>query len=118
MSTFQEMLIQAKARIRQVDSQAAAHLTHAGAILLDVRDKEEFAASHLPGAMHISRDRLAREISERIPATNTPIICYCTHGHRSAVATDALQQMGYTHVVSLAGGIAALTPPAPDTPKG
>ncbi|MGE0608583.1 MAG: rhodanese-like domain-containing protein [Pirellulales bacterium] len=75
--------------------------------LIDVREESEWAAGHLPQAEHLGRGILERDIEERIPDTAAPIVLYCGGGYRSALAAQSLQQMGYTNVLSLAGGIRA-----------
>jgi rhodanese-related sulfurtransferase len=76
-----------------------------GFLLLDVRDESEFAADHLPGAIHLSKGTIERDIEARVPDTATPIVLYCGGGYRSALAADNLQKMGYTNVLSMGGGI-------------
>jgi rhodanese-related sulfurtransferase len=73
--------------------------------LLDVREESEWARDHLPGAVHLGKGILERDIEEAIPNTNAPIVLYCGGGFRSALAADNLQKMGYTNVVSMDGGI-------------
>ena len=64
---------------------------------------------HIPGAIHLSRGTIELEIEEKVPALDTPIICHCGGGGRSALVADNLQRMGYTHVKSLEGGLKAWT---------
>ena len=75
--------------------------------LIDVREESEWAAGHLPQAEHLGRGILERDIEERVPDTAAPIVLYCGGGYRSALAAKSLQEMGYTNVLSLAGGIRA-----------
>jgi len=75
--------------------------------LLDVREESEFAADRLPGARHIGRGVLERDIETLIPDLKTPIVLYCGGGFRSALAADNLQKMGYSNVLSMAGGVRA-----------
>lgn len=75
--------------------------------LIDVREESEWAAGRLPQAEHLGRGILERDIEERVPDTATPMVLYCGGGYRSALAAQSLQQMGYTNVLSLAGGIRA-----------
>ncbi|MCA8993086.1 MAG: sulfurtransferase [Planctomycetaceae bacterium] len=72
--------------------------------LVDVREESEYARGHLPGAIHIGKGVIERDIEEKIPDTAAPIVLYCGGGYRSALAADALQQMGYTDVISMDGG--------------
>jgi rhodanese-related sulfurtransferase len=70
-----------------------------------VREESEFAKDHLPGAIHLGKGVLERDVEQRIPDVDTEIILYCGGGFRSALAADALQTMGYKNVLSMDGGI-------------
>lgn len=72
--------------------------------LVDVREESEFAAGHLPGAVHIGKGVIERDIEKKVPDAGTPLVLYCGGGFRSALAADALQRMGYTNVISMDGG--------------
>lgn len=72
--------------------------------LVDVREESEFAAGHLPGAVHIGKGVIERDIEVKVPETATPLVLYCGGGFRSALAADVLQKMGYTNVISMDGG--------------
>lgn len=72
--------------------------------LVDVREDTEWQKGHLPGAMHIGRGVLERDIETRIPDTDAEIVLYCGGGYRSALAAESLQKMGYTNVKSMDGG--------------
>ena len=72
--------------------------------LIDVREESEFARDHLPGAVHLGKGVLERDLEQRFPDTAQELILYCGGGFRSALAADNLQKMGYTNVRSLAGG--------------
>ena len=74
-------------------------------ILLDIREDSEWAEGHLPGAHHMGRGILEREIERAIPELDTPIVLYCGGGFRSVLGADNLQRMGYTRVASLDGGL-------------
>ena len=74
-------------------------------LLVDVREENEFAKDHLPGAIHLGKGVIERDIEERSPDVNTPMVLYCGGGYRSALAADNLQKMGYTKVLSMDGGI-------------
>lgn len=76
-------------------------------ILIDVREESEFAKDHLPGAIHLSRGVIERDIEKNAPDINTPLVLYCGGGNRSALAAESLQKMGYTNVLSMDGGIRA-----------
>jgi rhodanese-related sulfurtransferase len=73
--------------------------------LVDVREESEFANDHLPGAIHLSKGVIERDIEGRIPDVNAEIVLYCGGGFRSAMAADNLQKMGYKNVISMDGGI-------------
>jgi rhodanese-related sulfurtransferase len=72
--------------------------------LIDVREEGEWAAGHLPGAIHIGRGVLERDIEQAIPDLDREMVLYCGGGYRSALAADNLQRMGYTNVWSMDGG--------------
>ena len=72
-------------------------------ILIDVREDHEWANGRLPGAMHLGKGIIERDIESHFDRA-TPIVCYCGGGYRSALVVDNLQRMGYTNVVSLDGG--------------
>jgi rhodanese-related sulfurtransferase len=74
-------------------------------LLVDVREESEYAADHLPGAVHLGKGIIERDVEGRVPDQNTPIVLYCGGGFRSALAADNLQKMGYTRVLSMDGGI-------------
>ncbi|MHB1425313.1 MAG: rhodanese-like domain-containing protein [Gemmataceae bacterium] len=73
--------------------------------LVDVREQSEWAKDHLPGAVHLGKGVIERDIEARLPDTGVEIILYCGGGFRSALAAENLQRMGYTRVVSMDGGI-------------
>jgi rhodanese-related sulfurtransferase len=73
-------------------------------VLVDVREESEYAAGRLPGAVHIGKGVIERDIEAKVPDPGTPVVLYCGGGFRSALAADALQKMGYTNVVSMDGG--------------
>ncbi len=72
---------------------------------MDVREESEFAKDHLPGAIHLGKGIIERDIEARVPDLNTEIVLYCGGGFRSALAADNLQKMGYKNVISMDGGI-------------
>lgn len=73
--------------------------------LIDVREESEFAKDHLPGAIHLGKGIIERDVEEKVPDLNSPMILYCGGGFRSALAADNLQKMGYKDVISMDGGI-------------
>src|SRR3954464_8669695 len=74
-------------------------------ILVDVREESEFAKDHLPGAIHLGKGVIERDVEARVPDLSAEMILYCGGGCRSALAADNLQKMGYTNVISMDGGI-------------
>jgi phage shock protein E len=104
---FEKLAAEAKSRIREVSVAEALQRQQEGALLIDVREAEEFAQEHLPGAIHLSRGVVELKIEQQAPDTATPIVCYCGGGYRSALVADNLQKMGYTNVASMAGGFKA-----------
>ena len=73
--------------------------------LVDVREESEFAKDHLPGAIHLGKGIIERDIEARVPDPKTELVLYCGGGFRSALAADNLQKMGYSNVISMDGGI-------------
>jgi rhodanese-related sulfurtransferase len=73
--------------------------------LVDVREESEFAKDHLPGAIHMGKGVIERDVETKVPNLDTPLVLYCGGGFRSALAADNLQKMGYTNVVSMDGGV-------------
>ncbi len=74
-------------------------------LLIDVREESEFAKDHLPGAVHMGKGVIERDIEQQVPDPSTLMVLYCGGGYRSALAADNLQKMGYTNVISMDGGI-------------
>src|SRR5436189_1308202 len=72
--------------------------------LIDVREDGEWAKGHLPGAVHLGKGIIERDVEETIPDRAAPLVLYCGGGFRSALAADNLQKMGYTNVLSMDGG--------------
>ncbi|MCX6046326.1 MAG: rhodanese-like domain-containing protein [Chloroflexi bacterium] len=104
---FQALAADAKTRITEISAAEAANRQQTGVVVIDVREDKEFAQQHIADAVHLSRGILETQIEQVAPDPATPIICYCGGGNRSALAVDNLQKMGYTNVVSLAGGFGA-----------
>ena len=73
-------------------------------LLIDVREESEFAAGHIPGAIHVSKGVIERDIETVVPDPNKEILLYCGGGFRSALSAENLQRMGYRNVVSVDGG--------------
>ena len=73
--------------------------------LVDVREESEYARDHLPGAVHLGKGIIERDVEQRFPDAGAEIVLYCGGGFRSALAADNLQKMGYTNVISMDGGV-------------
>jgi len=105
MASFRELLAQTKKQIREVDTAGAqAVVDEKGAVILDVREPDEYEQGAIPGAVHIARGNLESQVEGRIPNRDTPIVVHCAGGTRSAFAAKTLEELGYTDVVSMAGG--------------
>jgi rhodanese-related sulfurtransferase len=104
---FNQLSADAKTRVREVSAAEANQEQGKGAVLIDVRETDEFENGHAQGAIHLSKGVVELGIEETVPNVSTPIICYCGGGSRSALAADNLQKMGYTNVASMAGGFRA-----------
>ncbi len=104
---FLKLVQDAKARVREVTVDDVKAKLDRGEkfYLVDVREESEYARDHLPGAIHLGKGILERDIEQRIPDPAAPVVLYCGGGFRSALAADALQKMGYTNVVSMDGGM-------------
>ena len=96
---------EARTRIKEVSPEQSRILVDSGAILIDVREEKEFKAGSIRGAINISRGLLPSRIADAVHEKSTPIVCFCAVGHRSAIAADVLQQLGYQNVTSMAGGL-------------
>ncbi len=102
---FLRLVENAKRNVREVSVEAAMkRISEANATLVDVREESEWEAGHARGAMHLSKGLIERDIEKAVPQLDSEIILYCGGGFRSALATKALQEMGYANVWSLAGG--------------
>jgi len=108
---FLRLVEDARGRIREVSIDDVRAMQQAGDRfhLLDVREQDEFTRGHLPGARHLGKGIIERDIEATIPDSDAPIVLYCGGGYRSALAADALRQMGYTRVLSMWGGWRAWT---------
>ena len=105
-SGFLKLVNDAKTRIREVSVEEVRRSGQAGESfhLVDVREDSEWNAGRASGALHLGKGVIERDIEKAIPDKQARIVLYCGGGFRSALAADALQQMGYTNVFSLAGG--------------
>jgi rhodanese-related sulfurtransferase len=103
---FLKLVNDAKSRIRETDVHEVKKRLDAGEkfILVDTREDSEWARGHLPGAVHFCKGIIERDIEQAVPDKTTELVLYCGGGFRSALATDNLQKMGYTKVISMDGG--------------
>ena len=108
-SEFLRLVNDAKSRITECTVADVKPRLDAGEkfFLVDVREEREYAAGHLPGAAHLGKGVIERDIEQAVPDTTTEIVLYCGGGYRSALAADNLQKMGYSNVISMDGGIRA-----------
>ena len=105
---FEKLVGDAKKNITEISPEDAATKSKSGeAVIVDVREEDEWDEEHIAGATHLSRGTIELDIEEEVPDLNTTIICHCGGGGRSALAAESLQKMGYTNVRSLAGGFKA-----------
>jgi rhodanese-related sulfurtransferase len=101
---FLEIVNDAKSRVREISVDETLERIKVNAVLIDVREDNEFAAGHAKGSIHLGRGIIERDIVENFPDKNTELILYCGGGFRSALSADMLQKMGYKNVWSMTGG--------------
>ena len=108
---FLRLVADAKSRIRELTIHEVERMRTAGEPieLVDVREEEEWRRGHLPGARHLCKGIIERDIEKAVPDRDAHLVLYCGGGFRSALAADALQKMGYTRVESMDGGWRAWT---------
>lgn len=122
MKTAHDLVMQAKARVREVPLEEAEQAIRSADVLIDVREADEYQAGHIPGAIHLSRGMLEFKLSgtPALTARDLKAVVYCKTSGRAALAARVMQDMGYLHVQSLAGGfdawVAAGKPVAAPTP--
>jgi molybdopterin/thiamine biosynthesis adenylyltransferase/rhodanese-related sulfurtransferase len=104
MSSFRDLLKEVKSTIRHTTPEALQRGAQPGVIVIDVREADEWAQGHLPGAVHIPRGFLEQRIEEKVKDRNAPVVLYCAGGTRSVFAARSLAELGYTNVEALAGG--------------
>jgi rhodanese-related sulfurtransferase len=109
MKTAHDLVLAAKSRVHEVSLIDAEEAIRDADVLIDVREADEFAASHLPGAIHASRGLLEFKMSmnPELSSRDIKIVLYCKSSGRAALAACALHDMGYLHVKSIAGGFDA-----------
>jgi sulfur-carrier protein adenylyltransferase/sulfurtransferase len=105
MATYRELLQQARSEISEADARDARELIEKGdAVVVDVREQQEWDEGHIAGAIHLPRGNLESRIERLAPERSRPLVVYCSSGSRSVFAAKTLGELGYDDVVSLAGG--------------
>jgi len=105
---FKGLVADAKKKITEISpTDADLKVKSGGAVIVDVRDPDEFEENHIPDALNMSRGTIEFEVEEKFPDRSATIICHCGGGGRSALAAESLQKMGYKNVRSMAGGFRA-----------
>ena len=105
-SQFLKLVQDAKKNVKETNVADVKRRSDAGEkfLLVDVREDNEWAKGHLPGAVHLGKGIIERDIEQKVPDTSAKVILYCGGGFRSALAAENLQKMGYTNVESMDGG--------------
>lgn len=103
---FLKLVNDAKSRVKETNvAQVRSRLEKGEKLnLVDVREESEWAKGHLPGATHLSKGIIERDIEKKFPDKDAELILYCGGGFRSALSADNLQKMGYKNVISMDGG--------------
>ncbi len=103
---FLAIVNDAKKRVKETNVADVKRRMDAGEkfVLVDVREESEWAAGHLPGAIHLGKGIIERDIEAKVPDPSAKLILYCGGGFRSALSADNLQKMGFTNVESMDGG--------------
>jgi rhodanese-related sulfurtransferase len=106
MKSAHDLVVAAKGRIREIPAEQAEQAIRNADLLIDVREGDEYAAGHIPGAVHMSRGMLEFKLSSNpdLAARDLNLVLYCKTSGRAALACVALQEMGYHNVQSIAGG--------------
>lgn len=109
MKTAHDLVVQAKQAVQEISVEQAVAAIQTCDVLIDVREADEYAAGHLPGAIHMSRGMLEFKIAgnPKMQARDLNIVLYCKTSGRAALSAKSLADMGYTHVRSIAGGVDA-----------
>jgi len=104
---FQKLVQDAKTRVKECTvADVKARLDRGERVnVVDVREESEYAAVHIPGAVHLGKGVIERDVEGKYPDRSAELVLYCGGGFRSALAADALQKMGYTNVISMDGGM-------------
>ena len=108
-AAFEQLCADARSRVREVTVEEVKRRLDAGEPFrfIDVREDHEWGQDHAAGAAHLGRGVIERDIEQAVPDKGAEVVLYCGGGYRSALAADNLQKMGYTNVLSMAGGIKA-----------
>ena len=103
---FLKIVDDARSRIRETTVEVVKSRLERGDkfILIDVREESEYQKDHIPGAIHMGKGVIERDIEQKVPDANAELVLYCGGGFRSALAADSIQKMGYTNVISMDGG--------------
>ena len=103
---FLKLVDEAKKRVKETNVADVKRRMDSGEkfLLVDVREDNEWEKGHVPGAVHMGRGVIERDIETKVPEASTKMILYCGGGFRSALVADNLQKMGYTNVESMDGG--------------
>ena len=103
---FLKLVNEAKSRVKETDMAGYKKMVADGSkpVLIDVREDSEWTAGHAKDAVHLGKGVIERDIETKVPDKGAKLVLYCGGGFRSALAADALQQMGYTDAISLDGG--------------
>jgi rhodanese-related sulfurtransferase len=103
---FLKLVNEAKSRVKETDMAGYKKMVADGSkpVLIDVREDSEWTAGHAKGAVHLGKGVIERDIETKVPDKGAKLVLYCGGGFRSALAADALLQMGYTDAISLDGG--------------
>jgi len=104
MTTFKDLIRRVKSEVHEVSPDEARDMAGRGAVIVDVRENDEWVQGHIPGALFIPRGFLELRIEEKVPDKSSEVVLQCAGGTRSALAAKALQELGYTRVASMAGG--------------
>ena len=103
---FLKLVVEAKTRVRETTPEEVERRRLAGERfhLVDVREDHEWDAGHAAGAVHLGKGIIERDVEKTFPDRDTELVLYCGGGYRSALVADALQKMGYHHILSMDGG--------------
>lgn len=117
---FLDIVNDAKSRIKEIDIHGADEIQQKDprALLIDVREDDEWRKEHIRGARHIGKGVIERDIEALVPDKDRTLLLYCGGGYRSALAADNLQKMGYHNVYSVDGGFRAYKDAGKEMEKG